>query len=105
MALRIYDFEIETLRMMASVIREIARVDSDLARQLRRAAAGVALNTAEGEGYADGNRRVRFHNAIGSAKETRACLEVAGALEYVAVHRALVDRLDRIAGTLYRLAR
>ena len=103
MALRVYDFEIETLRMLAPVAREIARVDPDLGRQLRRAAASVALNTAEAEGYGDGNRRMRFRNAIGSAKETRACLEVAAALEYVVLDPALVDRFDRIAATLFRL--
>jgi hypothetical protein len=47
--------------------------------------------------------RERFRTALGSAKETRSCLEVAEALGYVVLDAAMVDRLDRIAGTLYRL--
>ena len=103
MTLEIYAFVIDTLRLLAPVMREIARHDVDLARQMRRAASSVALNTAEGAGNDGGNRRLRFRSALGSAKETRSCLEVAAALEYVALDSALIDRLDRIAGTLYRL--
>jgi len=105
MSLRIYDFEIETLKMLSPVMREIGRVDPDLARQMRRAAASIVLNTAEGEGFGDGNRRLRFRSALGSTKETRACLEVAAALDYAPIDEVLVDRLDRIAATLFRLAR
>jgi four helix bundle protein len=103
MTLRIYDFVIDTIRMLAPAMREIARYDVDLARQMRRAAASVALNAAEAAGNEGGNRRLRFRTALGSAKETRACLEVAAALDYVRVDATLIDRLDRIAGTLYRL--
>jgi four helix bundle protein len=103
MTLRIYGFVIETIRMLSPVMRAIARRDADLARQMRRAAASVALNAAEAAGNEGGNRRLRFRTALGSAKETRACLEVPAALDYVPVDATLVDRLDRIAGTLYRL--
>jgi four helix bundle protein len=103
MTLRIYDFVIDTIRMLSPVIREIARCDVDLARQMRRAASSVALNAAEACGNDGGNRRLRFRTALGSAKETRACLEVAAAFDYVAVDVAIVDRLDRIAATLHRL--
>lgn len=81
----------------------VALRDADLARQMRRAASSIALNTAEGAGNDGGHRRERFRTALGSAKETRSCLEVAAALDYVALDSAMIDRLDRIAGTLYRL--
>jgi hypothetical protein len=55
--LRIYSFIIETLRLLEPTLREIARHDFDLARQGRRAAASIALDTAEGYGNMDGNRR------------------------------------------------
>jgi four helix bundle protein len=71
--------------------------------QMRRAAASIALNTAEGAGNEGGNRRLRFRTARGSAKETRSCLDVAAALGYVDVDGAMIDRLDRIEATLYRL--
>jgi four helix bundle protein len=103
--LRIYSFIVETLKVTAPIIRQIAKHDVDLARQLRRAASSVALNTAEGYGNSGGNERLRYRGALGSTQEVRASLDVAEALGYVdAVDAELRDRLDRIAATLYRLA-
>ncbi len=103
--LRIYSFTIETLRMVAPVIKQIGKHDVDLARQLRRAASSIALNTAEAGGSSGGNERLRFRSAHASTQEVRACLDVAEALAYVdAVDAGLRDRFDRIAATLYRLA-
>ena len=103
MALHIYDFVIETIRLLAPVVGDIAKHDRDLADQMRRALSSVALNLSEGAGSQRGNRRLRFENACGSAKESRSAYEVAAAFEYVRLDSALIDRLDRIAGTLYRL--
>ena len=105
MTLHIYDFVIETIRLFAPILREIEKHDRDLGDQMRRALASVALNTCEGAGSQRGNRRLRFENACASAKESRGGYEVAGAFGYVVVDPKLVDRLDRIAGTLFRLAR
>jgi four helix bundle protein len=105
MALRIYSFTIETLRLVAPIIKQIGRHDADLSRQLRRAASSIALNAAEGAGSSGGNERQRFRSAHASTQEVRACLDVAESLEYIeAVDAGLRDRLDRIAATLYRLA-
>ena len=103
MTLKIYSFILDTLKMLAPVMGEIARHDADLGRQMRRAAASIALNTSDACGNEGGNRTARFRTALGSAKETRSCIEVAAVLGYVEVDAILVDRLDRIAGTLYRL--
>ena len=105
MTLHIYDFVIETIRLFAPIIRQIAKHDPSLADQMRRALSSVALNLNEGAGSQRGNRRVRFENACGSAKESRGCYEVAGAFGYVEIDAALVDRLDRIAATTWRLTR
>jgi four helix bundle protein len=70
---------------------------------MRRAAASVALNTTEACGNEGGHRRQRFRTALGSAKETRSCIEVAEALGYIDADAVVVGRLDRIAATLYRL--
>jgi|HubBroStandDraft_5_1064220.scaffolds.fasta_scaffold698134_2 four helix bundle protein len=103
--LRIYSFIIETLKVTAPIIRQIAKHDVDLARQTRRAASSIALNTAEGYGNSAGNERLRYRSALGSTQEVRASLDVAEALGYVeAIDADLRDRLDRIAATLYRLA-
>ena len=44
--LRIYSFTIDTLRLVAPIIKQVGKHDIDLARQLRRAATSIALNTA-----------------------------------------------------------
>ncbi len=102
--LRIYSDYLGLLRDLRSVIAGIERRDVDLGRQLRRAAASVALNMAEGSGNAGGTRRQRYLSALGSAREVGACLDVADALGYVAVDAALAQRLDSVVRVLVRLA-
>ncbi len=79
-----YDTMISALTMLRPVTgaggEEMPR---DLGNQLRRCAASVALNLAEGSGSRGGNRTVRYRSALGSAKETMAGLDVAVALGYV----------------------
>ena len=103
--LKLYPFIIETLRVLAPFAREIAKHDADLARQMRRAASSIALNVAEACSASAGNERARQLTALGSTRETRACLEVGDAFGYVAVDAVAVDRLDRIAATLFKLTR
>ena len=104
--LRIYSTVIEVLRMLRPVIAEIERHDRDLARQLRRASGSIALNLAEGSGSHGGTRTERYRNALGSARETGACLDVAGALGYVGdVDVMLLDRLDQVRATLVKNVR
>ena len=99
--LRIYPVAIEAITMLAGVATQIEVHDRDLARQLRRAASSVALNISEGSGSRGGTRRERYQNALGSARETGACLDVALALGYVAgVDPALRDKLDHVQATL-----
>ena len=45
--LRIYGVVLEMIAGVAGIAEAIEKRDSDLARQMRRAAASVALNTAE----------------------------------------------------------
>ncbi|WP_063826774.1 four helix bundle protein [Sorangium cellulosum] len=106
MALRIYSIAIDLVRQLRPLIERIGTRDSNLADQLRRAAASVPLNLHEGA-YSQGrNVRARFHNALGSAAEVRACLDVAEALGYLdQVDPALRDTLDRVVATVHRLAR
>ena len=101
--LRIYSFIIETLRKIAPLIKRIAKHDADLARQIRRAANSIALNTAEGMGVSGGNERLRFRTALGSTREVRCGLEISEAHGYIEADAQLRDDLDRIAATLYRL--
>jgi four helix bundle protein len=62
---------------LSSVIPAVAEHNRDLADQLRRAAASVALNLAESTGNKRGNRRLRIESAFGSAQETKAALHIA----------------------------
>jgi len=102
--LRIYEDMLSALKTMRPIVAAIERRDSDLARQLRRASSSVVLNLAEGSGSFGGVRRARYRTALGSARETLACLEVAGACGYVeALPQGLLHAMNHVVGTLVRV--
>jgi len=101
--LRIYSVVLEVLKELQPALRRIEANDRDLARQLRRASASIALNLAEGMYSRGRNRNARYHTALGSARETLSCLEVAAVFGYVQEDKQLWDQLDRVVGTLVRL--
>jgi len=104
--LRIYAITLEVCSDAADFATLIARKDSDLARQLRRAAASISLNTAEAQGSQGNNKAARYYNALGSARETLACIEVAIAMKLIKPpDPAVIDRLNRVIATLVRLSR
>ena len=89
--LRIYDVMIRVIAELKNVMPAIETCDRDLARQLRKAASSVALNIAEGSGSSGGTRRERYRNALGSAREVGACLDVADAFGYGVVDEGVRD--------------
>jgi four helix bundle protein len=102
--LHIYTTMIEAMRMLRPVLVAIERYDADLGRQLRRAASSVALNIGEGSGSTGGMRTARYRTALGSARETSACLEVAEALGYLGVvDEVLRGKLAVVVSGLLRL--
>jgi four helix bundle protein len=104
--LRIYDVILEVLRLLKPVIVEIEKHDRDLARQLKRAATSIALNTCEGSGSRGGTRRERYDNALGSARESGGCLDSALALGYVeSLDAELLDKLDHVRAVLVKNVR
>jgi four helix bundle protein len=104
--LRIYDVMIEVLRKLRPVVTQIEMHDKDLAKQLRRAASSVALNVCEASGSSGGTRKERYRNALGSARETGACLDAAMAWGYVeGVDVQLLDGIDRVRATLVKIVR
>ena len=104
--LRIYDDMLEVLRSTRGAMVAIEKRDPDLGRQLRRASSSVALNMAEGSGSFGRVRTVRYRTALGSARETTACIDASLALGYIErVDAELLDKLDRVRGTLVRLTR
>ena len=103
--LRIHDDMLEAIVAMRPLLAGIERNDSDLARQLRRAASSVVLNLAEGSGSFGRVRTMRYRTALGSARETLACLRVGEALGYVeTVPGPVMQQIDRVIGTLVRVA-
>ena len=83
--------------------------DREIADQLHRASRSVALNIAKGLGLLPGKRqRNHFQIALGSARESRACIELGLATKALKkgarVERAL-DRVDHICAILWKLTR
>jgi four helix bundle protein len=101
--LRIYHVVLEVLRQLQPALKRIEVKDRDLARQLRRCSSSIALNLAEGMYSRGRNRHARYHNALGSARETLACLEVAVVSNHITEDGAVHDQLDRVVGTLVKL--
>lgn len=102
--LRIYDVILDTIVVLRPCFERIERKDPDLGRQMRRAASSMALNVSEGSYSRGRNRQVRYHSALGSARETLSCLEVAAAFGYLeAVDAETRNRFNTIVGTLMKL--
>lgn len=104
--LKVYSVMLQVLGRLRAVLTQIERHDKDLGNQLRRAACSVALNIAEGSGSHGGTRLARYRTALGSARETGACLEVAVALGYVEnVEEEVLGQLDEVCAMLVVMVR
>ena len=105
--MRIYDKSLDVVRSVVKLSRRVQEQDGDLARQMRRACISVPLNLQEGLYSQGGNRIARFHTAMGSARETMACLHVSVAAAYLvqAEVDADLERIDHVIGVLWKLSR
>ena len=103
--MRIYDVSLKVVEEVCRLAGRVQQYDKDLARQMRRACSSVPLNMQEAMYSRGGNRTARFHDAMGSARETMACLHVCVAARYVdrtAVVGTL-EHIDHVVAGLYRL--
>ena len=102
--LRIYRVVLEMIALLALVAEEIEKRDVALGKQMREALASVGLNTAEGMGNTGGHKRERYQDALGSAQEVRACIDVATAMRYIGpVDPNALDKLEHVIATLAKL--
>jgi len=101
--LHIYQVILDAVETMQPLVRRIELRDKDLGRQLRRASCSIALNTAEVMYSRGHNRQLRYHTALGSARETLSCLELAQRCCALAPSASLASQLNRIIGTLVKL--
>jgi len=101
--LSIYPVCLAVASQVVDLAGRIALHDRDMARQLRRSVVSIALNVAEGSGCDGGTRRQRYKDALGSARESLANLEVAEVVGYLDVLAPeLRCQFDHIIGVLVR---
>ena len=102
----VYDLAVSVVRgLRDEVFEPVGRLDPKLLDQMRRAAQSVVLNCAEAQ-HARGKRSIdRFSLAFGEARETKAAVDLACALEYVEPSAELKDRCDHLCAILYKLSR
>src|SRR5262245_27457217 len=103
--MRIYELAVRIVRRICGWARRIGAVDPELARQMTRACMSVPLNLQEGLWSRGGNRTARLHNAMGSARETMACLDVCVAAGYLTQEQVAEDlkQIDQLVAGLYCL--
>ncbi len=105
MAFQAFDLVLEAIRHLVRPLATISQHDPDLARQLRRAAASVALNLQEGRRRQGRDRLHLWRVAAGSAEEVVAALRVAEAFGYVAPDaiEPVLERCDRVLAISWAL--
>ena len=103
---RIYDDALEVVRMVRPYRIAIEKEDPDQARQLRRSSKSIPYNIAEAYGGRGKNQKARLADALTSARETWANLEVAVADGIIdEIDADLLDRLSKVIATLVNLVR
>jgi four helix bundle protein len=99
--LRIYWVMLDAIEMMQPLIDKIRARNRSLAGQLDEASESVPLNIAEGSGNRGGTRRERYNTALGSARETVSCLQVAERKRYIPpVEPELMAKLNHVIAVL-----
>ena len=101
--LRIHETAIELVREVMPLLKEIERMDPDLARQGRKAVTSTPLNISEGSDQSGKRRAFHYRVALGSARETWSALRCAHAAKYIGPPSDdLKKKFDEVIGTLYR---
>ena len=102
--LQVHSKFVSLLPRLVPLFERIAACDAALGDQVRRAAASVVLNYAEGYASMKGNRGRHFRYAFASLKETRMALQMAMIHGYIGqLDEELVDGIDHVAAMGWRL--
>jgi len=107
MAFQAFEMSLQMISALRAPLTVVERRDLPLAGQMRRAAASVSLNLAEG-GRRRGKDRIQLWRvAAGSAAEVEASLRVAQAFGYLEVSQAqeALGLCDRVLRMLWSLTR
>jgi four helix bundle protein len=105
MAFEAFEISLQMIRKLDEPLAALERRDPPLAQQLRRAAASVSLNLAEGRRRHGKDRIHLWRVAAGSADEVVAGLRVAAAFGYVkpGTCAEALGLCDRVLAMLWRL--
>ena len=99
--LRIYSVMLDAITLIQPLSDRIRARNKSLASQLDEATDSVPLNIAEGSGNRGGTRRERYSTALGSARETMACLHVAERRRYIPpIPEPLAAMMNEVIGVL-----
>ena len=107
MKLLIIDDIIELAPQVEGLAREISRQSPELARQIKRAWPSVLCNAGEAMHRMGRKGTNRFDDAMGESRETYSALRYGVACGFIGnEERALgiIDRVDKVTATLYKLA-
>ena len=107
MAFEVFEVAVQMVGSLREPLLVLGRRDPDLARQVRRAAASVALNIGEGRRRTGKDRLHLWRVAAGSADEVATALRVAEAFGYLAGTEVAASLVlcDRVLAMLWRLTR
>jgi four helix bundle protein len=99
------EIALDAIRHLVEPLTTIAQRDPDLARQLRRAAASMALNLGEGRRRTGRDRLHLWRVAAGSAAEVVTALRVAEAFGHVRAGAVapVLERCGRVLAITYTL--
>ncbi len=100
-----YEVALDLIRALRPLLPLLAKHDSSLTKQARRAASSVALNLKEGNRRLGADRTYHFSVAAGSADEVQGALDVAEAWGYVSTDQVKLARklVDRLLGLCWGL--
>jgi four helix bundle protein len=107
MSFEAFDRTLDLVATLRPLLDVVATHDRDLEKQLRRAAASIGLNLAEGAERHAGDKRRLYTYAYGSAAEVLAGIRIALAFGYItdAAAKPALELADRVKAMTFRLSR